>query len=52
MFSLTWYTNIGWVNSLKPKTTFRSTRNIFVKLLQNLKKNYLKEFSTALLMQA
>jgi len=35
-----------WLGNTKPKIAFRLILNAFKKLLQNLKKNYLTEFST------
>ena len=35
-----------WLGKTKPKQAFRSTQNAFDKLLRNLKKYYLIEFST------
>ena len=35
-----------WLGETKPKQAFRSTRNAFKKLPQNVKKMYLAEFST------
>ena len=35
-----------WLGNTKLKQTFRLTRNAFNKLLRNLKKNYLTEFSS------
>jgi len=35
-----------WLGKTKPKQAIKSTRNNFKKVLWNLKKNYLTEFST------
>ena len=44
-FTLT-MTRQYWLGKTKPKQAFRSIRNVFNKLLRNLKNVYLMEFST------